>query len=87
MHQVENIAMNTGMTPEILSIDLSDEEYLQQVAQGRDPVQEQILLINLIRAGVPPEAARQVIPVLNKLDRSPDEETLVRKVWRRVRSQ
>jgi len=87
LHQVENIAMNRGMTPEILSIDLSDEEYLQQVAQGRDPVQAQILLTNLIRASVPPETAQQVTPVINKPDRSPNEETLVRKVWRRARSQ
>ncbi|HEY9845234.1 MAG TPA: hypothetical protein V6D03_03465 [Candidatus Caenarcaniphilales bacterium] len=73
--------------PQLLDLDMSDEEYLHQTAQGRDPVQERICLKNLIRAGVAPEAAYQVLPLMKKPDRSCEEEALVRKVWQRVRSQ
>jgi len=72
---------------EILDLGLSDDEYLQMIAQGRDPVQEKILAINLSRAGVPAAEAAQVAPLLKKLCCSPQEEALVKKVWQRVRSQ
>jgi hypothetical protein len=61
-----------------------DEEYLQLIAQGRDPVQEQLCERQLINVGVPPEDARQVVPLLMKLERSTEEEALVIKVWRKV---
>lgn len=70
--------------PEILDLGMSDEEYLQLIAQGRDPVQEKICEKNLIRAGVPPEEARQAAPLLKKSDCSLDEQALVRSVWKRV---
>ncbi len=72
---------------EILDLGMSDEEYLQQIAQGRDPVQEQICALNLLRAGVPIQEAYQAALVLKKLDRSPEEEALVKRVWQRLRSQ
>ncbi|MDV2993215.1 MAG: hypothetical protein N4J56_002869 [Chroococcidiopsis sp. SAG 2025] len=72
---------------EILDLGMSDEEYLQLTAQGRDPVQEQILVRNIIRAGVPAAEANRVAPLLQKLVRSPQEETLIKKVWQQVRSQ
>jgi len=72
---------------EILDLGISDEEYLQLIAQGRDAVQEQILTINLIRAGVPAVEAIQVTPLLKKARCSPQEEALIKKVWQRVRSQ
>ena len=70
--------------PEILNLGLSDEEYLQRIAQGRDPVQEYICEQNLIRAGVPPETAHEVAPLLKKSNHSSDEEALVKRVWKRV---
>ena len=72
---------------EIFDLGMSDEEYLQLTAQGRDPVQEQILVRNLIRAGVPAAEANRVAPLLQKLVRSPQEKTLIKKVWQQVRSQ
>lgn len=72
--------------PEILDLGMSDEDYLQYIAQGRDPVQEQIRARNLIRAGVPPEEAWRAAPLMTKLERSLDEEVLLAKVWRYVRS-
>ncbi|MBD2307599.1 hypothetical protein H6G17_19185 [Chroococcidiopsis sp. FACHB-1243] len=72
---------------EIFNLGMSDEEYLQLNAQGRNPVQEQILIRNLIRAGVPAAEANRVAPLLQKLVRSPQEEILIKKVWQQVRSQ
>jgi hypothetical protein len=48
--------------PEILNLGLSDEEYLQQIAEGRDPVQEYICEQNLIRAGVPQKPLMKLHP-------------------------
>lgn len=70
--------------PGILNIGISDEEYLQRIAQGRDPVQEYICERNLIRAGVLPETAREVAPLLKKPKNSAAEEALVQRVWKRV---
>ena len=72
---------------EILDLGMSDEEYLHLIAQGRDPVQEQIYVKNLMRAGVTEEEANKLKPMLKKVERSPEEEALFRKVWQRVRSQ
>ncbi|PIG92194.1 hypothetical protein [Gloeocapsopsis sp. IPPAS B-1203] len=55
--------------------------------QDKQLSQNHILIQNLIRAGVPSEEAYQVAPLLKKVQRSPDEEALVKKVWLRVRSQ
>jgi hypothetical protein len=70
--------------PGILHLGISDEEYLQRIAQGRDPVQEYICEQNLIRAGVLPETARQVAPLFKKSQNSAAEEALVQSVWKRV---
>jgi hypothetical protein len=68
-----------------LDVDMYDYEYLQLVAQGRDPVQEKICERNLIRAGVSPEEAHQVAPLFKKPKCSTEEEALIRRVWRQVR--
>lgn len=82
------VAIKSVITmPKVLDMGMSDEEYLQLIAQGREPAQEQILVRNLVNAGVPQEEAYQVAPLLKKLDRSSEEEALVKKVWQRVRSQ
>ena len=70
--------------PEILDLGMYDDEYLELIAKGRDPVQEKICERNLIRAGVSPEEAHQVTPLLKKPNCSTDEEALVRKVWKRM---
>ena len=53
--------------PEILDFGMSDEEYLQLTAQGRDPVQKQILARNLIRAGVPAAEAYLCCTITKKI--------------------
>lgn len=72
--------------PEIWDLGMSDEEYLQLLAEGRDPIQEKICERNLVRAGVSPEYARRAAPLLKKVNRSADEELLVKDVWQQVRS-
>ncbi|AFZ31465.1 hypothetical protein Glo7428_2974 [Gloeocapsa sp. PCC 7428] len=64
-----------------------ESEGLRRHVQGKQLSQDYILIRNLIRAGVPSEEAYQVAPLLKKVQRSPDEEALVKKVWLRVRSQ
>jgi 2-phosphoglycerate kinase len=59
----------------------------QLITQGRDWMQELILVKNLVRAGVSPEQAYEVAPLLKKANCLPDEEALVKKVWQQVRSQ
>ena len=72
--------------PEIWDLGISDEEYLQLLAEGRDPIQEKIRERNLVRAGVSPENARLAAPLLKKVNRSAEEELLVKDVWQQVRS-
>lgn len=67
--------------PEIVNLGMYDEEYLQLIAQGRDPVEELLCERQLILAGVSPEDARQVVPLLKKIDLSINEEALIEKVW------
>ena len=71
---------------EIIDLGMYDHEYLQFIAQGRDPVQEKICALNLIQIRVSPEEAYLVAPLLKKSKLSTDEEALVRKIWQRVRS-
>jgi hypothetical protein len=70
--------------PEILDLGIYDDEYLQLIEQGRDPVQEKICERNLIRAGVSPEEAHQVAPLFKKPKCSTEEDALVRRVWKKV---
>jgi hypothetical protein len=73
--------------PDILDLGMSDEEYLQLVAQGRNPVQEYLCARNLIRAGIPAVEADRVARLLKKQDCSPEEEAIVQKAWQQVRNQ
>ena len=70
--------------PEILDLRMYDEEYLQLIAQGRNPVQEHLYKRKLIRAGVSPEDAHQVIPLLISQDLSTDEEAILTAFWQMV---
>ncbi len=69
---------------EILDLDMDDDEYLQLIAQGRDPIQEKLCERNLILAGISPEEAHQVAPLFKKRKCSDEEEALVKRVWIKV---
>ena len=72
---------------EIFDLGITDEEYVQLIAQGREPVGEHIFVKNLIRAGVPIAEAYEVAPLFKKVVRSEHEEMLVKRAWRKIRSQ
>ena len=70
--------------PEIIDLGMDDEEYLQLIAQGRNPVHEEFYTRQLIRAGLSPEDAHQLIPLLMSQELLTDEEAIVRGFWRLV---
>ncbi len=70
--------------PELLDLGMSDEEYLELIAQGRNPVQEQIRQRNLIRAGVSLKEAPQLGLFLEQSSGSTEQDALFKGVWKRV---
>lgn len=69
--------------PVIVDLGMSDTEYLQLLAQGIDPVkayQDQFYESALIRYGIVPLEARQVAPLIDKLDCSIEERLQVNQV-------
>jgi hypothetical protein len=70
--------------PELLDLGMSDEEYLELIAQGRNPVQEQIRQRNLIRAGVSLKEAPQLVLFLEQSSGSTEQDALFKGVWKRV---
>jgi hypothetical protein len=70
--------------PELLDLGMSDEEYLELIAQGRNPVQEQIHQRNLNRAGISPKAALQVVLLLEQSSDSIEQKALFKGVWEQV---
>lgn len=75
--------MNTN-APLILDLGLSDLEYLQLLAQGRDPVREQLYTQELIGYGFDPDYARQAAPLFDKPDCSIAEKILLNQTLRQL---
>jgi len=69
--------------PKILDLGMYDEEYLQLIAQGRDPIHEYFYKRQLIRAGCSLEDANPLMLLMNQ-DLSADEKQIVRKFWELV---
>jgi hypothetical protein len=70
--------------PKILDLGMYDEEYLQLIAQGRDPIQEYFCKRQLLRVGCSPEDANQLVLLMNQ-DLSAAEE-IVWEFWELVLS-
>jgi|SRR6476469_5095545 hypothetical protein len=73
--------------PQIVDLGMSDEEYLELLAQGRDPVKEmrdQAYEQELLRYGVSTEEARRVAPLLDQFHCSIEERILIAKVLKHV---
>lgn len=73
--------------PQIIDLGMSDEEYLELLAQGRDPVKEmrdQAYEQELLRYGISNEEARQVAPLLDQFYCSIEERILIAKVLKQV---
>lgn len=73
-----------GSQPIILDLGMSDTEYLQLLAEGRDPIREQAFEAELIRYGISPEEARQLAPLFEKLDCSVEEKIWVNRALRHI---
>jgi len=66
---------------------MSDEEYLELLAQGRDPIKEmrnQVYEQELLRYGISTEEARQVAPLLDQFQCSIEERILIARVLKQV---
>ena len=72
---------------EIIDLGMYDEEYLQLLVQGRDPIQEHIYAKNLARAGISSAEATQVAQLVHKSPRTAEEEALIQRVFQQLRSQ
>nr|WP_290222059.1 hypothetical protein [Trichocoleus desertorum] len=73
--------------PQIIDLGMSDEEYLELLAQGRDPVKEmkdQAYEQELLRYGISSEEARQVAPLLDQFHCSIEERILIARVLKQV---
>lgn len=58
---------------EIIDLEMSDEEYLQLIAQGRDPVSEKLYKRQLAKMCAFLEEAEQGLPRLSQSKEAPDE--------------
>lgn len=73
--------------PQIIDLGMSDEEYLELLAQGRDPVKEmrdQAYEQELLRYGISSEEARRVAPLLDQFHCSIEERILIARVLKQV---
>ena len=68
---------------EIVDLKMTDVEYAQALVEGRNPLQEKVFEHTLICAGIDPSDARQVAPLIAKEVRSPEQQAVVKAVWRR----
>ena len=66
---------------EIVDLKMTDVEYGQALAEGRNPLQEKVFERSLICAGIDPSDARQVAPLIAKEVRSPEQQAVVKAVW------
>lgn len=73
--------------PVVVDLEMSDVEYLQCLAQGIDPVKQYRDISYervLIRYGISPTQARQIAPLLEKLDCSIEEKIQVNQVLKHI---
>lgn len=62
---------------------MSDLDYAQALAEGRDPLQEKVFERTLIGEGIDPDEAQQVSQLLTKTELSLQEQTIITSVWRK----
>lgn len=63
---------------------MSDQEYLQLLAQGRNPVQDCLYEQELLSYGVPQSQAYLVAPLFDKPERTLEENILVARTLRQL---
>lgn len=77
-------------SPLVVDLGLSDTEYLDLLAQGRNPVQEKQYVHELVSYGFTIAQAKQVAPLFDKSDSAIAEKILVsqalRQIWHKLTS-
>jgi hypothetical protein len=68
--------------PQVVDLELSDGEYLELLAQGRDPVREQSYTKELIAFGFTTEYTAHVVPLFDKAEGTIAEKILVNRTLR-----
>jgi hypothetical protein len=68
----------------VIDLEMSDTEYLELLAQGRDPVREQFYAKELISYGFTLIEAKEVAPLFEKKECSIAEKILVNRALNRV---
>ncbi|MBD1825405.1 hypothetical protein H6F51_23325 [Cyanobacteria bacterium FACHB-DQ100] len=72
----------------VVDLEMSDIEYLELLAQGRNPLQEQSYTQQLICFGVELTEAKEIAPLFDKKDTSIAEKIAVnralKQVWNRL---
>ncbi|MDX2097921.1 MAG: hypothetical protein SFW36_09105 [Leptolyngbyaceae cyanobacterium bins.59] len=63
--------------PLIVDLQMSDQEYLELLAAGRDPVREQWYVAELVHYNIPVEKARSLAPLFTKTERTLEEKIQV----------
>ncbi|XGV94550.1 MAG: hypothetical protein ACAF41_17560 [Leptolyngbya sp. BL-A-14] len=77
--------------PLVVDLGMSDTDYLEQLAQGHDPVKaycNQSYQAALTGYGIPTATAAQIAPLIDKLDCSIEEKLLlnqaIRHIWHQL---
>jgi hypothetical protein len=70
--------------PQVVDLELSDREYLDLLAQGRDPVREQSYTKELIAFGFTNEYTTRVVPLFDKADGTIAEKILVNSTLKQI---
>lgn len=80
--------------PIVIDLGMSDGEYLEQLAQGKDPLKvhrDRLYTAALVRYGIPEADAAKIAPSLDKLECSIAEKIQVnqalRHIWQRLTGQ
>lgn len=75
-------------SPLVVDLELSDTEYLNLLAQGRNPVREQQYVHELVSYGFTIAQARQVAPLFDKEECAIAEKILVnqalKQIWQKL---
>ena len=70
--------------PSVIDLEMSDIEYLNLLSQGRNPVQEQTYVSELVAYGFTLGEAKKVAPLFEKKECSISEKILVNRALKRI---
>lgn len=68
----------------VIDLEMSDQEYLELLMAGRDPVRESLYVQELIGCNFPAETARQVAPLFDKAEPTLADKILIGQAIRHI---